>query len=88
MSSLKEQQRLRAYGTKHKLLRKRLAPMVEAGLVRCARCGEIIKPGTKWDLGHLDGSNRELYSGAECRSCNRATSKHKKAAQMRWSREW
>jgi hypothetical protein len=87
-NSPKEQQRLRAYGAKHKLLRKRFAPMVEAGLVRCARCGELIEPGTPWDLGHRDGSGKTLYQGPECRKCNRATAKHRKRAAMRWSRAW
>jgi hypothetical protein len=25
--------------------------MVKAGMVRCVRCGELIEPGTPWDLG-------------------------------------
>jgi hypothetical protein len=36
--------------------------MVEAGLVRCARCGELIEPETPWDLGHVD-NDRSAYSG-------------------------
>jgi hypothetical protein len=87
-NSPKEQQRLRAYGTKHKLLRKRLAPMVEAGLVRCARCGKLIEPGTPWDVAHLDGSDRQVYAGVEHSACNRATARHRKQAAMRWSRKW
>jgi hypothetical protein len=29
--------------------------MVEAGMVRCARCGDLIHAGEPWDLGHVDG---------------------------------
>src|SRR5262245_25661856 len=47
--------------------------MVLAGGVRCARCGEEIRPGEPWDLGHRDGSKVE-YTGPEHRRCNRATS--------------
>jgi hypothetical protein len=54
----------------------RIAPQVEAGLVRCARCLEFIQPDQPWDLGHVDGSERKLISGPEHRSCNRATSTH------------
>ena len=32
-------------------------------MVRCARCGELIEPGTPWDLGHVDGTERKVYSG-------------------------
>jgi hypothetical protein len=62
--------------------------MVEAGMVRCARCGELIKPGEPFDLGHVDGSGKTLYSGIEHRKCNRATAKHKKERERRWSRPW
>ena len=39
--------------------------MVNAGMVRCARCGEQIEPGTPWDLAHVDGTERKVYSGPE-----------------------
>jgi hypothetical protein len=76
------------YGSAHRARRRQLAPMVEAGIVRCARCGELIRPGDFWDLGHIDGSGHRLYQGPECRSCNRATAKHKKERERRWSRQW
>jgi hypothetical protein len=59
--------------------------MVEAGVVRCARCDELIEPGEPWDLGHVDGTERTIYSGPEHRRCNRATAKHRRC---RWSRQW
>lgn len=59
----------RGYGGAHRALRKRLAPLVASGQVRCARCGELILPGTPWDLGHT--GDRTGYHGAEHAACNR-----------------
>jgi hypothetical protein len=80
------------YGTVHQKLRKRWAPKVRQGIVHCWRCGRLITPGQKWDLGHLD-NGRGRYP--EHRSCNRATVtilKQKlaeaEAAAPRGSREW
>ncbi len=42
-------------------------------MVRCARCGEFIEPGTPRSLGHVDGTERTVYSGPEHRRCNRQT---------------
>jgi hypothetical protein len=53
-----------------------LAPFVEAGCVRCARCGELIKPGEKWHLDH-DDFDRSRYLGASHARCNCATAKHR-----------
>jgi hypothetical protein len=54
-------------------MRARLEPLVVSGQVSCARCGEPILPGQRWDLGHVDG-DRSRYNGAEHARCNRATS--------------
>ena len=62
----------REYGRPHRKVRERLTPIVLAGRVRCARCGDPILPGEPWDLGHVDG-DRSRYSGPEHRACNRAT---------------
>jgi hypothetical protein len=67
----------RGYGANHQALRERLRPQVEAGLTTCALCGEPIQAGDEWDLGHMDGSNRTVFSGPEHRRCNRATSTHR-----------
>ena len=71
MTKLSPEQR--GYGQAHRARRRGIALMVEAGIVRCARCGELIRPGEPWDLGHVDGTERMVYSGPEHRRCNRAT---------------
>src|SRR6185436_12526833 len=63
----------RGYGEQHQQLRKRLSGLVLAGGVACARCGDPIQPGERWDPGHVDG-DRSRYSGPEHERCNRATS--------------
>lgn len=73
----------RGYGAVHQKLRKQLAPKVAGGGIRCWRCGELIRAGERWDLGHDDG-DRRIYRGPEHVKCNRATAKRR-----RWqSREW
>src|SRR4029077_13727791 len=60
----------RGYGEGHQAARARLEPIVLAGGVRCARCGEPIIPGEPWHLGHADGGGKSLYSGPEHVRCN------------------
>jgi hypothetical protein len=74
----------RGYGTAHQKLRARLAPIVAAGGVRCARCGHPIIPGTPWDLGHAD-HDRTVYTGPEHRRCNRGAPMRRR---RRRSRAW
>lgn len=59
------------YGAQHQRLRRLWSIKVAAGLVSCARCGELIKAGTPWDLGHVDGTDKREYQGPEHRHCNR-----------------
>lgn len=61
------------YGAAHQRLRRQWAPLVAAGGVVCAKCGQRIQRGQRWDLGHVPGSGRRLYRGPEHRECNRAT---------------
>jgi hypothetical protein len=95
---------VRGYGWQHQKERARWAKRVEKGDVICARCRRPILPGQKWDLGHLDGTERTVYSGPEHARCNRATSTHRAQRQqrpncdpgyasregkrLRWSRVW
>jgi hypothetical protein len=62
----------RGDGSDHRQLRKRWAPRVATGTVRCARpdCGQLINPGEAWDLGHDEHRN---WRGPEHQACNRAT---------------
>ena len=65
-------------GSPHQKRRQLLAPIVAEGRTLCARCHEPIRPGEPWDLGHVDGSNRQAgYTGPEHRRCNRATAGRK-----------
>jgi hypothetical protein len=75
----------RGYGWAHQLMRKRLAPIVAAGLARCARCGELILPGQAWDLGHVDG-DRSRYSGPEHRHSKHCREGGNRATAGRWPR--
>jgi hypothetical protein len=60
------------YGRKHRRVRASWEPLVAMGTVACARCGQTIAPGERWDLGHADGVPGQ-YAGPEHAACNRAT---------------
>jgi hypothetical protein len=77
----KRQQNMR-YDYRHHMIRKELAPFVQAGLVSCARCGEPIEAGAKWDLGHDDLDPR-FYSGPEHSYCNQ-TAPHRNLTSRQW----
>jgi hypothetical protein len=73
----------RGYGSAHQRLRKRLAPLVASGQVRCARCGGLIYPGTPWDLGHLGHiGDRAGYNGAEHAVCNRGAARGRSQTEL------
>jgi hypothetical protein len=42
-------------------------------------CG---KASCRWDLGHLDGSNKQAYSGPEHACCNRQSARHQAERQQ------
>jgi hypothetical protein len=60
----------RGYGTQHRHTRAWWAPRVATGTTTCARCGQPIRPGQPWDLGHTD--DRKRYAGPEHANCNRS----------------
>ena len=60
----------RGYGAHDQALRERLRPQVEAGVVRCARCGQLIVPGERWELDHASGKHG--YLGPSHFRCNRS----------------
>ncbi len=68
----------KGYGIEHKRLRAQWAPLVAAGLVRCAIGGERLKPGVKWHLAHADrpdAHERGLYIGPACAEHNNGTNR-------------
>ena len=67
--------RLRGYGYEHEKKRAALEPIVLAGGVACARCGQAILPHQAWDLDH--SPDRTAYLGPSHVWCNRGA--HRKA---------
>lgn len=67
----------RGYDATHRALRRQWAPQVATGNVPCWRCGELIEPGERWDLGH-DDTDRSKHRGPEHASrCNRSAAGRK-----------
>jgi hypothetical protein len=83
MSSWTAAKRAR-YGGTHRAERRRWAPLVAAGKIRCARCNEFIFSDAPWDLDHLPGGGRVPSH----RRCNRQTMLHNREPPLRVSREW
>jgi hypothetical protein len=79
---VKQQAHRTRYGRRHRMTRALLSPLVQAGVVDCARCGEPIEPGTRWDLGHQD-ENPSVYSGPEHGWCNQ-TAPHRNKTSRQW----
>ena len=80
-------------------MRQRLDPVVQTGTVPCARCGELIEPGSKWQLDHRDDGRGWL--GPSHASCNARDGWEKMVAlngngsggslqeqPYRWSQRW
>ena len=79
----------------HRGARRRLAPIVAQGWVRCARgaackraefldselVGGFIAPGEAWHLGHADG---ESAGGPEHVACNTGAPSRLRARAQRW----
>ena len=64
-SKTRKKLRDRKYGVMaHSRVRYELREVVASGTARCVRCGELIEPGTPWDLGH-DDKMPQYYSGPE-----------------------
>jgi hypothetical protein len=64
----------RGYGYGHRQLRAWWVPRVASGLVKCWRCGVVIRADEQWHLGHDDG-NRNVYKGPEHVVCNVSTNR-------------
>ena len=59
----------RGYGAPHQRLRRAIAVQVDAGQALCTRCGQLIEPGSAWDLDHTD--DRSGYLGPAHAAHNR-----------------
>src|SRR4029079_15459690 len=77
----------RGDGWRHQKLREHWKRVVASGSAVCARCGRPIVPGTPWDLGHVDGSEKTLYQGPEHRACNRGVRPAKRRQSFPWDGE-
>ena len=73
----------KGYGAGHQRLRRSWAVQVAAGGVDCAKCQQPIRPGQRWDLGHIPGSGGLLYRGPEHRECNRNTAEERNVGNPR-----
>ena len=64
----------KGYGHQHQQLRAKVKRSVDTGTARCWRCGELIHPLEKWDLGHRDdvvgAKVCGIYAGPEHRHCS------------------
>jgi hypothetical protein len=70
--------------------RRRIAPLVRAGLAVCWRCGLPIRPGQAWDLGH-DDRDRSKYAGPEhrhSRHCPEGGNRATAGRRRKGSRDW
>jgi len=68
----------RGYGSAHQKLRRRWAPLVASGMVRCALCGRLIRPGSAWHLAHADRPDAHrlgIWAGPSHAACNNATNR-------------
>ena len=72
----------RGYGLAHDKLRAQWAPQVATGTVKCARCHNLIEPGTPWALDHAD--DRASYLGPSHAHCNNSAGG--KLAEPSWMR--
>lgn len=59
----------RGYGTEYQRIRAQWKTRVDAGTVRCWRCGKYLNPVVPWHLGH-DDNDRRIIRGPECVPCN------------------
>lgn len=66
----------RGYGIRHQSLRGSFQGAINGGLIDCWRCGQPIRPGDDWDLGH-DDDDRTITRGPEHAYCNRSAAGRK-----------
>lgn len=74
------------YGYPHQKERERIARRVERGTEACARCGNLIVPGTPWHLDHAD--DRGGYLGPSHARCNEIAGRLKQIQTTKPVRPW
>ena len=80
---LRKRAQNRKYGSaEHKRARTEARALVASGYAECSRCGEPIKPGEPFDVGH-DDAYPHLYSGVEHPGCNRGAP-HRNVTSRVW----
>lgn len=62
----------------HQAARRAAKEAVAAGIARCWRCGNRLRPG-HWHMGHDDDQPDQLR-GPECDTCNRSAGARKAGA--------
>jgi hypothetical protein len=75
------------YGKTHRALREHWKRVIDGGgMVACWRCGDPIRHGMTWHLGHSDDGSRHM--GPEHAKCNlRAQNELRAADARRWREE-
>lgn len=71
----------RGYGNNHQKLRAKFKRLVDSGGATCSRCGEWIRPGTRWHLDHADvplAHELGIYNGASHAHCNNSAAHTKR----------
>jgi hypothetical protein len=63
--------RRQRYGRRHRAARLYWAGIVGYGTTYCSRCGEVIIPGTDWQLDHRPGGSHPSHLSCNQRAAAR-----------------
>jgi hypothetical protein len=77
----RREQHSQLYDRQHKMGRVAWTRQVEAGFVKCRRCGVPIRPGELWDMGHFE--DKRVPARPEHLKCNRGAPSRARAAERR-----
>ena len=85
------------YGVVHRTMRRRLGSVVATGTVPCARCGDLIGAGERWELDHRDDGRGYGPSHFRCNrragwdtmmAATNGNGRYVSDPALRWSRRW